>query len=86
VQVLKETLIEDFKLLLKDFYLRFATPEELKREQHEHQKPKRYFNASKQADESSTKPKKQNVQKDTEQEAPPKKKRLIKSSALKALN
>ncbi|XP_016948963.1 nucleolar protein 6 [Drosophila biarmipes] len=86
VQVHKETLIEDFKLILKDFYLRFATPEELKREQHEHQKPKRYFNASQQKEESSPKPKKQKVQKDTKKEAPPKKKRLIKSSALKALN
>ncbi|KAI8044908.1 nucleolar protein 6 [Drosophila gunungcola] len=89
VQVLKETLIEDFKLLLKDFYLRIATPEELKREQREHQQPKRYFNAKQSQEEPKpqAKPKKQKVRKDTEQEAPPKKKkRLIKSSALKALN
>ncbi|KAH8344265.1 hypothetical protein KR084_009047, partial [Drosophila pseudotakahashii] len=86
VQVLKETLLEDFKLLLKDFYLRIATPEELKREQRELQQPKRYFNANKKQEASSPKPKKQKVRKETEQEAPPKKKRLIKSSALKALN
>ncbi|XP_017004505.2 nucleolar protein 6 [Drosophila takahashii] len=86
VQVLKETLLEDFKFLLKDFYLRIATPEELKREQREHQQPKRYFNANKEQEASSPKPKKQKVRKETEQEAPPKKKRLIKSSALKGLN
>ncbi|XP_017076437.2 nucleolar protein 6 [Drosophila eugracilis] len=85
VQVLRETLVEDFKILLKDFYLRIATPEELKREQREHQQPKRYFNAN-QPQEPSSKPKKHKAQKDSsEQGAPPKKKRLIKSTSLKAL-
>lgn len=64
VQVHRETLLEDFKLLLKDFYLRIATPEELKREQREHTQPKRYFNNPKEreAEQNSPKPKKQKIQ------------------------
>ncbi|KAH8326221.1 hypothetical protein KR067_003582, partial [Drosophila pandora] len=64
VQVNRETLLEDFKLLLKDFYLRIATPEELRREQREHQQPKRYFNneKEKETEKDSPKPKKQKLQ------------------------
>ncbi|KAH8418447.1 hypothetical protein KR009_004270, partial [Drosophila setifemur] len=73
VQVLKETLLEDFKLLLKDFYLRIATPEELKREQREHQQPKRYYNAKEEAGEVSPMTKKQKVQITNKQQRPAKK-------------
>ncbi|ALC45900.1 Mat89Ba [Drosophila busckii] len=45
VQVKRETLLEDFKLLLKDFYLRVCTLEELALENRHH---KRYFSQSKQ--------------------------------------
>lgn len=91
VQVLRETLLEDFKLLLKDFYLRISTPEELKREQREHQQPKRYFNAKDQPEKTSAgpKPNKRKVQSDEAKREKPVKKRkqLIKSSsALKALS
>ncbi|EDV49121.2 nucleolar protein 6 [Drosophila erecta] len=79
VQVSKETLLEEFKLLLKDFYLRIATPEELKREQREHQQPKRYFNTN-QTEKSRPERK---VRRDRKKEALPK--RRIRRSALKAL-
>ncbi|KAH8295120.1 hypothetical protein KR018_007548, partial [Drosophila ironensis] len=55
VQVLKETLVEDFKLLLKDFYLRIVTPEELIRQQKEHLAPKRNLNSNKKAEKTSPK-------------------------------
>ncbi|KAL7730970.1 hypothetical protein ACLKA6_014201 [Drosophila palustris] len=82
VQVNKDTLLEDFKLLLKDFYLRICTPEELKREQREHSKPKRYFSG--QPNEDKEKPPKKKKKKQLPQ---PKlsKKQLIKSKSLSAL-
>ncbi|XP_001359465.3 nucleolar protein 6 [Drosophila pseudoobscura] len=86
VQVVRETLVEDFKVLLKDFYLRISTPEELKREQREHQNPKRYFNAKPQDNESCSKSKKRKLAKAAKVQAPLKRKSLIKSRPLKSLS
>ncbi|KAH8359720.1 hypothetical protein KR093_008614, partial [Drosophila rubida] len=79
VQVDRDTLLEDFKLLLKDFYLRFSTPEQLKREQRESSKPKRYFN------EVSEKPPKKKKKVQEEPTKKSSKKRLIKSKLLSPL-
>ncbi|XP_034112362.1 nucleolar protein 6 isoform X2 [Drosophila albomicans] len=77
VQVDRDTLIEDFKLLLKDFYLRVTTPEQLKRGQREHSKPKRYFN------EVNGKPSKK--KKKVQIQPKSSRKRLLKSKLLSAL-
>ncbi|KAH8288604.1 hypothetical protein KR054_006082, partial [Drosophila jambulina] len=81
VQVLRETLLEDFKLLLKDFYLRISTPEELKREQREHQQPRRYFNQPEVS--NAIRPSKRKMQSDDAKLDKPVKiqKQLIKNSA-----
>lgn len=68
VQVQRDTLLEDFKLLLKDFYLRICTPEQLKLEQRAHSKPKRYFNGK--IEQQEEKPEKRKKQ---EQEEKPEK-------------
>lgn len=68
VQVQRDTLLEDFKLLLKDFYLRICTPEQLKLEQRAHSKPKRYFNGK--IEQQEEKPEKRKKQ---EQEQKPEK-------------
>ncbi|EDV93823.1 GH18079 [Drosophila grimshawi] len=82
VQVSRDILLEDFKLLLKDFYLRVCTPEQLKRERREHTEPKRYFNRP--AEDDTSKPqKKRKKQKNAPQTDS--KKRLIKSKSLSAL-
>lgn len=64
VQVQRDTLLEDFKLLLKDFYLRICTPEQLKLEQRAHSKPKRYFNGK--IDEQEEQPEKRKKQEQQE--------------------
>ncbi|XP_068153194.1 nucleolar protein 6 [Drosophila tropicalis] len=92
VQVSRDTLLEDFKLLLKDFYARICTTEELKREQKQHTKPKRYFQMNpKQLENESIKPKKQ-IHKLTKAKAKTLntkklkgKKILLKSKPIKAL-
>ncbi|XP_030572283.1 nucleolar protein 6 [Drosophila novamexicana] len=81
VQVERDTLIEDFKLLLKDFYLRVCTPEQLKREQREHNKPKRYFNG--QGESEPEKPQKKKKKASTIPTNA--KKRLMKSKSMNAL-
>lgn len=79
VQVERDTLIEDFKLLLKDFYLRVCTPEQLKREQREHNKPKRYFNGQGEAEPEKPQKKKASTIPTNA------KKRLMKSKSMNAL-
>lgn len=98
VQVQRDTLLEDFKLLLKDFYLRICTPEQLKLEQRAQSKPKRYFNGKieqqeekpekRKKQEQEQKPEKGKKQKKSAPALPAKgaKKRLIKSKALSALS
>ncbi|KAH8307533.1 hypothetical protein KR044_000288, partial [Drosophila immigrans] len=78
VQVDRDTLLEDFKLILKDFYLRITTTEELKREKRESSKPNRYFN------DTSKKPLKMKKKVQAVQ-LKKSKKRLIKSKSLTVL-
>lgn len=81
VQVQRDTLLEDFKFLLKDYYLRICTPEQLKLEQRALSKPKRYFNAK--IDEADIdKPKRKKKQLPVGKGV---KRRLIQSKALNAL-
>ncbi|XP_017858430.1 PREDICTED: nucleolar protein 6 [Drosophila arizonae] len=83
VQVVRDTLVEDFKLLLKDFYLRICTPEQLKREQRSHNKPKRYFDD--QGEPDVDKPQKKKKKKGPVIKPTDLKKRLKKSKSLSAL-
>ncbi|KAH8417147.1 hypothetical protein KR222_004756, partial [Zaprionus bogoriensis] len=95
VQVQRDTLLEDFKLLLKDFFLRICTPEEFKREQRQHNKPKRYFNGqikqkAEAEEQSAEKPEKKRKKKQLPEgkdkgQGKGAKRRLLQSKSLSAL-
>lgn len=83
MQIQRDTLLEDIKLLLKDFYIRICTPEQLKLEQRAQSKPKRYFNA-KIEEKADKKPEKRRKKQLPAGKGG--KKRLIKSKSLSALS
>lgn len=84
MQIQRDTLLEDFKLLLKDFYIRICTPEQLKLEQRAQSKPKRYFNAKIEEEKADKKPEKRRKKQLPAGKGG--KKRLIKSKSLSALS